>query len=100
MVLSKDDFMNQLKQTFGADENPESLTMLENLTDTYNDLEQQINTSAIDWKQKYEENDKEWSKKYRDRFFSGETTSPKDDNEQPDNNEPKSFNDLFTRKER
>ena len=36
----------------------------------------QISADGEDWKTKYEENDKEWRKKYQDRFFNG---TPDDD---------------------
>ena len=46
-----------------------------------------------DWKTKYEENDKEWRRKYTERFFSkGEDP---EDPEDPEEEEPKTFEDLF-----
>ena len=59
-----------------------------------------------DWKKKYEENDKQWREKYRDRFFSGNEDGtknpdpiepPTEPNTLPPDS-PKTFDDLFTHK--
>ena len=47
-----------------------------------------------DWKSKYEENDKQWREKYRDRFFNADGDGNKPLDEEPP--KPMNFDDLFT----
>lgn len=75
----------------GTDDN--TLALLENIRDTYNDLSSKA-SDPENWKQKYEDNDKEWREKYRNAFMN----PPVPDNPpHPDPEPPKSlrFEDLF-----
>lgn len=67
-VLKKEEFISALKTRIGEDTSEEAIKFLEDMADTYADLEGRI---GEDWKTKYEQNDAEWRTKYRDRFFSG-----------------------------
>ena len=69
-VLNKEDFMKAIKSVVGENPTDELVTFVENMTDTYTDLETKTKDTT-DWKTKYEENDKAWKKKYVDRFFNG-----------------------------
>lgn len=69
-VLNRDDFMKAIKSVVGENPTDELVTFVENMTDTYTDLETKTKDTT-DWKAKYEENDKAWKKKYVDRFFNG-----------------------------
>ena len=69
-VLNKEDFMKAIKSVVGENPTDELVTFVENMTDTYTDLETKTKDTT-DWKSKYEENDKAWKKKYVDRFFNG-----------------------------
>ena len=62
-VLSFDELIAKIKTKIGEDTSDESIELLEDVTDTFN-----ANNDGEDWKTKYEENDKEWRKKYIDRF--------------------------------
>lgn len=75
-------------------ESDESISLLEDLSDTFEDLSSQV-LQAGDYKRKYEENDAEWRKRYHDRFFSvvEETTNKED--EKDDEVEKKTYESLF-----
>ena len=94
-VLSRDEFLNKLKEKIGESTDDNDLKLIEDFTDTYDDL---VSSSKpeIDWKKKYEENDKEWRTKYKERFFN---STPQPDEPEPEP-EPEpddiSFDDLFT----
>lgn len=62
-ILKKDELLQavQAKLTDSDDD----LTLLENITDTINELSSSENE---DWKAKYEENDKQWRERYKARF--------------------------------
>lgn len=75
-------------------ESDESISLLEDLSDTFEDLSSQV-LQAGDYKRKYEENDAEWRKRYHDRFFSSaeEITIKEDDTD--DDVEKKTYESLF-----
>ena len=103
-VLSRDDFMKAVKGLAGDSADDNTLTMIENFTDTYNDLETRA-SDTTDWKTKYEQNDNEWREKYKARFFEGkEGTDPnevlrKQKEDITDDGKDISFDDLFKERE-
>lgn len=103
-VLSHDDFMSAVKSLAGDNADDNTLTMIENFTDTFNDLETRANDTT-DWKSKYEQNDNEWREKYKARFFDGSAgTDPaiviKEQKEDiTDDGKEISFDDLFKERE-
>lgn len=100
-VLSVEEFLNKIKDRTKDRTDDETLQFIEDATDTINSL----NNADEDWKTKYEENDKMWREKYRDRFFSstgdsvldGNTGKENDEDDEPEIKE--SFEDLFTKGE-
>lgn len=96
MVKTKDEILTSIKSKFGEDTSDETLALMEDVSDTLKDLESKAN-STTDWKAKYEENDKAWREKYRDRFFnsSGEENTDNEEDDKP--NYPTRFEDLFTK---
>lgn len=106
-VLGKEDFFKRIREHIGDDTSDESIAFIEDVTDTYNALEQS-SKDETDWKSKYEELDENWKKRYRDRFFDGngdapETTPTKAINKQKENveadGEKRDFEDLFEERE-
>ena len=103
-VLSHDDFMSALQGLAGDSADDNTLTMIENFTDTFNDLETRA-SDTTDWKTKYEQNDNEWREKYKARFFEGKegtdsTTVMKEQKEDiTDDGKDISFDDLFKERE-
>lgn len=70
-ILKRDEFLNRINSLIGDDTSDDSIKALEDLTDTYNELEKRAEGDGVDWKQKYEDNDRAWKKKYTSRFYSG-----------------------------
>lgn len=103
-VLTHDDFMKAVKGLAGDNADDNTLAMIENFTDTFNDLETRAKDTT-DWKAKYEHNDNEWREKYKARFFEGSadtdttatTNEQKEDN--TDDSKEISFDDLFKERE-
>lgn len=99
-VKTREELLNALKVTIGDSTEDSSLALLEDFTDTLNDYEEK-NKDKTDWKNKYEENDKAWKKRYKERFFNegdnGDDVSEEDEEETEDSNHnrPKTFADLF-----
>lgn len=96
-VKTREELLNALKVTIGDSTEESSLTLLEDFTDTLNDYEEK-NKDKTDWKSKYEENDKAWKQRYKERFFNdGDNGDDGDKEELEDTNHdrPKTFADLF-----
>ena len=103
-VKQKTEIMEQVKTILGEDTSDNALALIADLSDTIDDYEKRVQgTDAESWKKKYEDNDKMWREKYRERFFSGgdqtETEEEDDDkNLNKGKNEPElktDFNELF-----
>ena len=84
-VVSKESLLEKIRDMIGKEnaESDETISLFEDLSDTFDDLSSQV-SQAGDYKKKYEENDAEWRKRYRDRFFS----RAEDDAHTEDHNEP------------
>ena len=70
-ILNREDFFNRLEAQIHSDTSDESISFLEDMQDTYNDLERKANGDGEDWKAKYEQLDASWRARYRHRFFNG-----------------------------
>lgn len=64
-VRTTQEIIDALKESFGESPDDTQLAMLEDVSDTFTDLNEK---SGEDWKTKYEENDKAWRKRYTERF--------------------------------
>ena len=103
-VLNKEEFLSRLQERIGEDTSDEAMTFIEDMTDTFNDLETRSNGQSDEgWKTKYEELDKSWREKYKARFFNSETTTAdvKDEQEDDvkDDAKEKTYADLFEERE-
>lgn len=100
MVRTKDDLLAMIKDKIGEGTSDEDISLIEDINDTYSDLETRI-SEAGDWKAKYEENDASWRTKYKERFFTkdvSEDAEISDDRDKADEgtHEALKFEDLFT----
>lgn len=101
-VLSKEDFLNLIKERTKDSTDDETLKFIEDVTDTINSLS---DSDGVDWKAKCEETDKMWRQKYKDRFFSAggsaENEHKQKDEEEEEEEEKdneivaENFNELF-----
>nr|DAI21278.1 MAG TPA: hypothetical protein [Caudoviricetes sp.] len=95
-VKNKDEILEAIKTRVGDNTDDETISLLEDVSDTLADLETRA-SGGEDWKAKYEENDKLWRERYTNRFFSKEPepdTKPEPETE-PDPEVKKTFSDLF-----
>lgn len=95
-VKTREEILESFKTRLGENPDDESISFLEDVTDTLDDLEKKASGDGTDWKSKYEENDASWRKKYTERFFSGEPEpDPKPEPKSEPDNTPRTFSDLF-----
>lgn len=92
MIKSKDELLNAIRAVLADDTTDDALTLLEDVTDTFDSM-----SDSEDWRGKYEELDKSWRQRYKDRFFANPAENDEEE-AQPDENvdeEPTRFEDLF-----
>ena len=103
MILSKEQYNEKLKALVGENPTDEQLTLLEDMTDTYNDLESRSSSDGNEaWQKKYDELDASWRKRYTDRFFNGGTDQEQEQSgsgDHSDGSEDVQIEDLFIESE-
>ena len=92
-IKSKAEILELVKARIGDDTSDEALAIIEDVTDTLDDYETRIADSG-DWKARYEQNDADWRKKYKERFFAP-TEEPEEIDEPEEAEEKRTFEDLF-----
>lgn len=97
-VVNKDTIMERLRENFNDNDSDDVLGLLEDVTDTLNDYQSRLEESG-DWKERYEQNDREWRQKYKDRFFNNEPEPDPEPEPEPDKDPeqatPTTFEELF-----
>ena len=63
--MSREDLLEKVRAYVGEDTSDAALELIEAVSEVPSDGE--------DWKAKYDELDKSWRKRYRERFFTGES---------------------------
>ena len=95
-IKTKEELLESIRMKFGDDSSDETISLLEDVTDTFSDLEEKAKGDGKDWKAEAERIDAEWRVKYRDRFFNDKPDDePDDDPVIPDGFVNMSFDDLF-----
>lgn len=95
-VVNIDTIMERLRENFNDNDSDDVLGLLEDVTDTLNDYQSRLEENG-DWKERYEQNDREWRQKYKDRFFNNDPEpdpEPEPDKE-PEQATPTTFEELF-----
>ncbi len=92
-IKTKAELLELVKACIGDDTSDEALAIIEDVTDTLDDYETRIADSG-DWKARYEQNDADWRKKYKERFFAP-TEEPEEIDEPEEVEEKRTFEDLF-----
>lgn len=91
-VKTREELLQSIRARVGEQTDDETISFLEDVTDTLTDLETRANSDE-NWEQRYKDNDAEWRKKYTERFFSAEPDEQIDPKE--NESKPKTFEDLF-----
>jgi hypothetical protein len=94
-VLSRDEFFDRVQKIVGTDTTDESLTFIEDMTDTYNSLDEKANGDGTDWEQRYKDLDESWKEKYKKRFFSGGSSRVIEEVKDIEEKKEVTYDDLF-----
>lgn len=104
--------MKLVKERVGEDSSDQALKFIEDMTDTFNDLENKAKTenkkTDNEWQKEMDDLDNKWRTKYKERFFGGVGNNSEDDEDKmllPNEPEVKpeekiTFDDLFDEKEK
>ena len=90
-VLSRDEAIEKLSNFIGDNDSDEAIELLEDISDT-------LTGDGEDWKTRYEENDKEWRRKYKERFL-GKSNEDEEETIEEDDEEVTDYDDLFKEEE-
>lgn len=98
-IKTKEEILSAVRDKFPDDASDEVISLIEDISDTYTDLETKAKGDGVDWKAKAQEIDEDWRKKYRDRFFSGKKDDEDEVESDEENPDLKKYNyeDLFTK---
>lgn len=69
-ILSKDEFFESITNIIGTSTDDDAISFMENMSDTYNSLEEKANANGGDVEKRLKELDDSWREKYKKRFFS------------------------------
>lgn len=94
-VLTRDEFFDRVQRIVGTDTSDDSLTFIEDMTDTYNNLDEKANGDGTDWEQRYKDLDEAWKEKYKKRFFSGGGSVLVKETVDEEKEKDVTFDDLF-----
>ena len=94
-VKTREEILESIRTRVGDQTDDETISFLEDVTDTLTDLETRAIGDGENWEQRYKDNDAEWRKKYKERFFSSEPGEPKEPKQVEEEEKPKTFEDLF-----
>lgn len=99
-VKTREKILEAIKSKIGEDTSDDSISLLEDITDTIDDYETRV-ADKTDWKNKYDELDATWRRKYIERFSgkSGEDIKNEQEEQIKDDSEPRTFDELFTERE-
>ena len=87
-IKKSDELLKNFSDIVGENNEDNVISFIEDLTDTLNNIDTEK------WKEKFETNDAEWRKKYRERFLDVKPES-ETESEPEDVIQPKDFEDLF-----
>ena len=95
-IKSKEDILSAIRERFAEDNSDETISFIEDVSDTFTDLENKAKGDGKDWQAEAKRIDDEWRERYKARFFSTKA-SEEPEFEEPEFEEPKplKFEDLF-----
>lgn len=95
MIRTREELLTQIRDMIGDSTDDNALSILEDVTDTYADLETRA-ADNTDWQARYNQLDQEWRQRYRDRFTSGSDDTPPRDPDPEPSETIMTFEELFT----
>ena len=92
-IKTMQEIIESARTLIGENTSDDALSFMDDLSDTMTDYDNKSKDST-NWKEKYEENDAKWRKRYVDRF-NGKQEEEEDDSYELPEPPKKSYLDLF-----
>ena len=88
------EILDAVNNILGENTSDEALALIEDISDTFTSYE---GRDDADWESRYNELDKSWRQRYKERFMKGEETNEDESHEEPDGDEkkPLTYENLF-----
>lgn len=97
-VLTREQFMEKLNTITDGKTDDDTLTMIQDFSDTFKSLEEKEDVEAVrgEYEAKLKSLDDTWRNKYRDAFFNGaEEKKEEIEEEEEEKEEPRTYEELF-----
>lgn len=96
-VRSREEILATFGEMMGERNDDEVINFLEDINDTWSDMDTRILSSGEDWKAKYEESESTWRARYKERFLNNTPIENEKEimAEETVSESPKTFEDLF-----
>ena len=94
-VKTREEIMESIRSRFAEDTSDETLSLIEDVSDTLTDYEAKAKGDGKDWKSEAERIDREWREKYKARFFSTGDSDPEPEPEEPEDQKILTYDELF-----
>lgn len=94
-IKTREEIMESIRTRFAEDSSDDTLSLIEDLSDTLTDFEAKAKGDGKDWKSEAERIDKEWREKYKARFFDGGNPAPEPEPEEPEDQKILTYDELF-----
>lgn len=95
-VRTKEELMDSIRARIGDDQSDEAIALVEDVSDTFDDMQSKANGGGEDWKKKYEDNDNAWRQRYKERFFNSDGKGDDfPDKKEEEDDKPLTYENLF-----
>ena len=94
-VVEKESIMTRLNALIGDRTDDEALSIVEDISDTIDSASGTGMVTEEEADRRVAEKEEEWRKKYKERFFSGDSDGAADAREEEEVKTPEKFDDLF-----
>lgn len=103
-IKTKEELMNWFRNKYKDSIEEDELQMTVDLDDTLNEFDRirtENESKIVELQRKYDDNDKSWKEKYRNRFFGKIDNEEKEDENKDNEKKPEDirFEDVFIREE-
>lgn len=96
MIKGKEELLASIKAVLGDTPTDDGVALMEDFTDTFDDLEKQKKDIEVEWQAKYDANEKEWKDRYTSRFSETRGATDIDAHGETEETEMKrTFDELF-----
>lgn len=94
-VVEKESIMSRLNALIGDRTDDEALSIVEDISDTIDSASGTGMVTEEEADRRVKEAEEEWRKKYKERFFSGDTGGGTATHDGGENEPPEKFDELF-----